>query len=319
VPDFRAATLASWVPFGREPDAESYTPEGAVLASNESVYLPSVVIGPGFAETLGVRILEGRDFSGADRSDTEPVILVNAALARTYWPGQTDVSGRRVKSGSLDTEDEGWFRVIGVLSDMRNRLGAEPVPTIYHPLSQAPDGEMNVIVRHTARAEVAANALREALRQLDPTLPIRSISSVEDLAARSVVQPRFYTLLATGLGGIAMLLALVGIYGTAAYMTARRSREIGIRIALGASGVGVTRMFVAESMRLTLAGVACGFILAVAGARLLDSYLFGVTPLDAATFVFAGAMVSVTAFLAAWIPAARAVRVDAMSTLRSDG
>jgi putative ABC transport system permease protein len=318
IPGVRNAAISAFVPFLDFPLVQSYTPEGHDIPPDESVFIVSVPTTADFAETLGLRIVQGRDFDGTERAGGEEVILVSETLARTYWPGESSVIGRRIKSGSLNTEDEGWFTVIGVMADARHNLADPPAEIVYHPLQQQPWRQLSILARTYGPEGPVLDALRDAIRSIDPGLPVRSFGTLETLASESVVQPRFYSGLAAGFGALALVLALVGIYGTAAYATSRRAREIGIRIALGAEKRTVLSMLTFEAARLALFGIGLGVPAAIASMRLLEGHLFGITPTDPATFIVVSAAVALTASLAAWLPARRAAGLDPMTTLRRD-
>ena len=318
IPGVRNAAITAFVPFLDFPLVQSYTPEGHDIAPDESVFIVSVPTTADFAETLGLRIVQGRDFDGTERAGGEEVILVSETLARTYWPGESSVIGRRIKSGSLDTEDEGWYTVIGVIADARHNLADPPAEIVYHPLQQQPWRQLSILARTSGSEGPVLDALRDAIRSIDPGLPVRSFGTIETLASESVVQPRFYSGLAAGFGALALVLAMVGIYGTTAYATSRRAREIGIRIALGAEKRSVLAMLTFEAARLALFGIALGVPASIASMRLLEAHLFGIAPTDPATFIVVSTAVALTASLAAWLPARRAAGVDPMATLRSD-
>ncbi len=335
IPGVRFAAVTAFVPFLDFPLVQSYTPEGLDIPPDQSVFMPSVPVTPGFVRTLGLRIVEGRGFDGTEQPapsepiaanrhlrppavDRDEVVLVSEMVAHTYWPGEATVVGKRMKSGSLDTEDEGWYRVIGVVSDARHRLASEPAPVVYHPLAQLPWRQLSLLARIDGDAGPVLDAMREAVRSVDPGIPVRNLGTLDDLASESVVQPRFYSALAAGFGVLALALALIGVYGTAAYATARRAREIGIRIALGAEKRRVLAMLTIEAARLAAFGVLLGVPSALVAMRLLERHLFGVAPSDPATFVATSLAVAVTATLAAWLPARHASGLDPMTTLRND-
>jgi putative ABC transport system permease protein len=318
IPTVEHAAITAFIPFIDFPLVQSYTPEGLDIPPDESVFIVSVPITPDFVETLGLRIVQGRDFDDSDRAGGEDVAMVSEALARTYWPGETNVVGRRIKSGSRITEDEVWYTIVGVVSDARHNLANDPAEIVYHPLAQQQWRQLSVLARTSGPDGASLDALRNAIRSVDPGLPLRNLGTLESLASASVIQPRFYSALVAGFGAVALLLALVGIYGTAAYATARRAREIGIRIALGAEKRTVLSMLTFEAAKLALVGVALGVPAAIASMRLLEGYLFGIAPTDPVTFIVVSGAVATTALLAAWLPARRAAAADPMVTLRSD-
>ncbi len=318
LPGVESAALNAFTPFTDIEMVQSYTPEGADIPPDESVYLASVPVSFGWERTLGLQILEGRAFDGSEQHTGESVIMVNRTLADAHWPGERSVVGKRIKSGSLNTEDEGWYTVIGVVSDVRFRLADEPIPIVYHPHVQVPWRAMSLLARVDGDPVQVIPSMRRVVHEIDPSLPIRRALPISTLASASMVRPRFYSVLSAGFGALALLLALVGIYGTATCTTAHRSREVGIRIALGARQRNVLTMLTLDALRLALIGVAAGILPALLGARALEGYLFGVTSTDPVTVSATAVAVAATAALAAWLPARRAVRLDPLSALRSD-
>lgn len=319
-PGVRSAALSTFTPFRGFSIVQRYTVDQSVFGADdpEASFIPSFIVSDGMMETMGTRIVAGRDFDDRDGANGEPVVLVSEALARAHWPGASEVVGRRIKSGGLEIEDEPWYTVIGVVSDVRAQAANDPAIAIYHPVRQEPWRRISVLVRADGPATGVIPVLRAAVRDVDPAVPIRMLAPVADLARESLARPRFYTVLVAGFGALALLLALVGIYGTTAYAMSRRTREIGVRLALGGNPGTVTRLLVRDGARLAMAGVALGLVVSLAGARLLEAYLFGVEPTDPPTFVVTALAVIGTAVLAAWIPARRAARLDPSTALRTD-
>lgn len=318
LPGVQSASLSAFTPFLDFPMIQTYTPEDAGIGPDESVFMPAIAVSAGWERTLGVRVLEGRAFDGTERSESEPVVMINRALADEYWPGRTDIVGRRIRSGRPSASDGTWYRVIGVTSDVRHRLDDEPMPAVYHPHTQLPWRTMSVLVRVQADPAPVVAGLRNAVSSIDDALPIRRLGDVATLASASITEPRFYSTLAAGFGTIALVLALVGIHGTSAWTTARRSREIGIRLSLGARPRDVRAMLTLRALGLALAGVTLGTLAALAGTGWLDSYLYDLSPTDPTTFVATVVIIVGTALTAAWLPALRASRVDPAATLRGD-
>jgi predicted permease len=319
LPGVQTAALSAFTPFLDFPMIQSFTPEGAGIAPDESVFFPSIPVSAGWNSTLGVRVLEGRTFDGSERADGTRVVMINRALADQYWPGRTDIVGRRLKEGSMtSTTDDTWYTVVGVTSDVRHRLSSEPIPTVYHPIEQLPWRTMSVLARVQGDPASVVAGMRSAVRAMDDALPIERIGPVTSFASESVTEPRFYSTLSAGFGILALILAVTGIYGTASWTTARRSREIGIRLTLGARPGEVRTMLTLKALRLALLGAAVGSAAALAGTRYLESYLFELSPTDPATFLATTAAVIGTAVGAAWLPARRAARMDPATILRTE-
>ncbi len=262
-------------------------------------------------------MVAGRALAPADLEGAPLMAVVNEAYARDLWPGETSVVGKRVRSGAPDSE-EPWITVGGVVGDVRMRLGRDPDPAIFLPVDQQSWRQMSVVARVDGDPSGILGAMRRAVWAIDPALPIDRAGVVTDLAWDSIVRPKFYTLLLSTFAGLAVLLALVGIYGTMSYMVGQRSRELGIRIALGAERSGVLRLVVGRGLRLAGGGLALGIVGALAAGRVMTSFLFGVEPTDPLTFTVTSGLLLATALLASYVPARRATRIDPMCTLRSD-
>jgi predicted permease len=318
LPGVESAALSAFTPFVGFPMAQAYSPEDAGLDPEESAFLPSVPVSAGWERTLGLELLDGRAFDGSEQSESEPVVMVNRAFADRYWPGETAIAGRRIRSGALAAPGGTWYRVVGVTSDMRHRLGRDPTPTVYHPHAQHLWRTMSVLARVQGDPAPVISGLRNAVGSIDDALPVQRIGAVGTLASESVTEPRFYSTLSAGFGAIALILALVGIHGTSAWTTARRSREIGIRLTLGARPRDVRTMLTLKALWLALAGVTVGIAAALTGAGRLEDYLYDLSPTDPTTLVATVAIIVGTAMTAAWLPARRASRVDPAATLRSD-
>jgi putative ABC transport system permease protein len=272
------------------------------------------VVTPDYLRTMGVSLKRGRGFTGADRDGAPPVALVNEAMARRFWPGQDPV-GKRV--GYPWPSD--WMTVVGVVADVANDgLGKTPEPAIYRPFAQAPAQSMRVAVRGAADPAVLTAGLRAAVAGVDPDAPLSEVQTMEARVSASVAQPRFTAVLLLSFALVALALGAVGVYGVIAYAVSRRTREIGVRMALGAHGGDVLRMVVRQGAVLAAAGIAVGLVGAFAATRALRGMLYGIAPLDPATFVAVPLALAAVALLASYLPARRAARVDPMVALRSE-
>jgi putative ABC transport system permease protein len=241
-------------------------------------------------------------------------------VARHCWPGQ-DAIGKRLTMD--DPRRQAWREVVGVVGDVRQgSLAGKPQPAIYVPLAQETRGfflaPMAYVARPRGDAGRAANALRAHLRAADPGLPPQRIDMLERLLDDSLAEPRLRTALLAGFGGLALLLALVGIHGVMSYEVSRRSAEIGVRRALGAATRDVLALVLGRTLRLVGAGLLLGLIAAALATRSLQAFLFAVTPLDASTFALVSACLMSAALLASLLPARRAVRVDPATALRCE-
>jgi predicted permease len=316
LPGVVAAGAIHGLPLDGNRSITSVEPEGAAGVPDELPRVPFHSITPDYFRSLGIDLAAGRDFTSADRADSPPVAIVSAAFAQRHWPGEAAV-GKRVRLGPADRPS---LTVVGVAGDVRHYGLAQDIePMLYLPLAQYGRGNVTFALRHDGRDPAALLvAMRTAVWSLDSTLPLDRFGTMASHVRTSLVQPRFYTALLAGFGGVAVILAFVGLYGTLAYTVRTRSRELGIRVALGAAGHDLRRLIVRHGMRLAFAGIALGVAGAFAAARMLGTFVHGVAPTDPATYAaVVGGMVLV-ALAACWLPARRAARLDPVRTLRGD-
>jgi predicted permease len=270
------------------------------------------VVSDGYFEAAGVRLVAGREFTEQDRASSEPVVVVNQTLARTLWPAQDAI-------GQMVTQNQGR-RVVGVVADVRHAaLEKAGGSEMYLPLRQTRDySSMELVVRTSLPPDTMAASIREALRRVDPNLPIGEFRTLQGLVDRAVSPRRFLVLLLAGFAGFALLLASLGIYAVVSYSVTQRKQEIGIRMALGASARDVQKRVLVRTLGLAALGLALG----MAGARIvssaLASLLFGINSGDPVTFVAIGVLLTGVAAVAGYIPARRASRIDPMVALRSN-
>ncbi|HEX9704250.1 MAG TPA: FtsX-like permease family protein, partial [Gemmatimonadales bacterium] len=278
------------------------------------------IVTPDFFRTLGIPVMRGRGFTPNDRIGAPPVVVLNESAAKLIWP-DADALGRRFSIGTrmgLGGERLGG-EVVGIVPDIRARGPvSSPQPTAYFAHLQFPVGFMAVAVRTAGDPATLVAPARRAVVAADPEVPLFRVRTMDELATAVVAQPRFYSLLLGLFAGVALLLAAVGIYGVMAQAVARRTPEIGLRLALGAQARDVLGMVVGDGIRLAGIGVALGVAGAVAGSRLVVSLLYGVRPLDAVTFVAVPLALLGVAVAASYLPARRAARVDPMMALRTE-
>ena len=281
------------------------------------------VVTPGYFDALGIPLRQGRRFTDADTADSLPVIVINEAMARKFWPGLNPI-GRRMTMGPNDR----WITVIGVVADVRQReLDAPPRTEMYRPHTQfrygiSPEARaadtMTWVVRTSGDPRAAASDARAAVHRVDPGLGVSDVLPMTEVVADSTSDRRMTVLMFALLGGLALVLAAVGIYGVVAYSVTERTHEIGVRMAIGARAEDVRRMVLAQGLTLGLAGVAIGLALALGAARLIRGLLFQVRADDPVTFALvATALLAVTA-AASYLPARRATRVDPMVAMRGE-
>ena len=264
---------------------------------------------------LGIQLRSGRSFTDDDREDTQPVVVVNETMQRRYWP-EGDVLGKRIKWGGWG---DAWLTIVGVVTDVKvSTLEAETKPAIYTPIFQMPRARSNVIyvVRSSGDAAGVIAAIRREIRAVDSELPVYDIRTMNQVIADSVSERRFMMLLLFSFAVAALLLAAIGLYGVMSYAVTERTREIGIRMALGAARRDVLMLVVGRGMLLALLGIALGLGGAFALTRVMKSLLFEISATDPLTFTGVAVVLTAVAFVACWIPARRATAMDPMIVLR---
>ncbi|HEY5544829.1 MAG TPA: FtsX-like permease family protein, partial [Gemmatimonadaceae bacterium] len=269
------------------------------------------IVTPGYFDVMRIPLESGRAFTATDRAGSADVAIINRTLASRIWPGEDAV-------GKTFRNENRTVTVIGVARDSKYRsLGEGPRGFVYVPLAQRYMSQMSLMVR-SAPSLTMAPPIRRLLADLDPSLPILSAQTMEAHTAIGLFPQRVALRVAATLGAVALLLALLGIYGVTAYGVAQRTREIGIRIALGSSRGGVLRLVLAQGVRLGAIGVALGVVAAAAATRLLEGLLFGVAGTDPVAIGAAATLLLLAAILASWIPARRAAGVDPLLAMRSE-
>jgi putative ABC transport system permease protein len=285
----------------------------------EPADVPSVgfdLASPGYFETMGIPLLRGRSFAASDRRDAPPVMMVNQTMAERYWPGEDPVGQRIATAGP-----EGpWAEVIGMVGDFK-RTGLEiaPRPEMFKPYSQMafPLRSMRVVVATGGTsAEALAPVLRQAVWEVDRDQPVSALRPLEQVVAESVSRQRFTMLTLGFFAAIALLLGAVGIYGVLSYAVSERTREVGVRMALGAAPGDLRGWIMRQGLTPVLAGLGFGVVAALAFSRLIRSLLFGVGAADPITFAAISALLVAVALAAVWLPARRATRIDPVAALR---
>jgi putative ABC transport system permease protein len=317
LPGAQSAAVISWLPLTFDGGSSGFTVEGRPEpARDEQPIAVTRVISPNYFRTMGIALLNGRQFTEYDRQDSAKVIVINEAMAGRYWPGEDPV-GKRIKMGSLDT-DTPWLSIAGIVKDVRQfEMNREAKPQLYLPYTQyAAFYPRDLVVRTAGDPLSLAAAVRGEVWAVDNQQPVSNIQSMEQIMSESLTRQRFNMLLLAIFAGVAMALAAVGIYGVMSYSVSQRSHEIGIRMALGANSGDVLRLVVGQGLKLVSAGVAIGLASAFALTRLMESLLFGVSATDPATFALISLALVAVAALASYIPARRATKVDPMVALR---
>ena len=282
---------------------------------------------PGYYATFKIPILRGRDFTNQDTANSTPVVLINEALSKRYWPKENPVGQQIVIGHGVGPEFEEPARVIvGVVGDTHEGgLGREPGQMMIVPQAQVKDGltalnarilPMRWAVRTRGDPRPLIGAITEQLRQASGGFAVTQVRTMDEMVSNSTARQSFNMLLLTIFGGIALVLAAIGIYGLMAYSVAQRVQEMGIRMALGADRGAIRKLVVWQGMRLAIVGVVVGIGAAFGLTRLMASLLFGVKTWDPAVFVTVPVILSAVALLAVWLPATRASRLDPMKALR---
>ena len=314
VPGVRAAAFGRVIPLGFGGSRTTIAVGGHAPGPGEDMEINFNVISPAFFDATGMRLAEGRPFTTADADGSEPVAIVNQTMAGRYWPNASAI-GQRFSVG----DDAPPLRVVGVAGDVKYRaLREERGPSFYVPLAQA--GARGGVLH--VRTDLAPGALLETLRravlEADPAVPVTAARTLRDQADLNLNDERLAMLIGVTLAGTALLLAAVGLYGSLAYMVGQRTRELGVRMALGATGRDVARLVLRQGLALCAAGTALGAAAAALLTRTLESRLFGVHAGDPRVFLGAVAVLGAVALLASWVPARRAAGVDPVTALRAE-
>jgi len=278
--------------------------------------LPSVdyrLTTPDYFAVMKIPILRGRGLTSADREGAAPVVVVSESMAKKFWPGE-DPIGRRLK-----TRDTEWLTVVGVSGDViHDWFDARNSPTMYRPFAQAPTGFFAIQIRTAGDPSSTAGGVRQALLHVDPTQPIFELMSMRQALKERTVGLQYLAAIMGAFGGLALLLAAVGLYAVISYLVAQRRHEIGLRIALGASRADVVRLTVGQALNLTAIGTVIGLALSIALSRLMEAGILGIATSDARIFAVFAAVLVGAALLAGYLPARRAAAIDPMIALRAE-
>jgi putative ABC transport system permease protein len=317
VPGVRAASAGIVFPLGDAVSETTFETEQSAKDENTSRQMARMnLVAPDFFRALGLPLMAGRDFNSDDRKGKTPVFIVNETLARKFF-GTPDVVGKRL-SALRESKKTVWGEIVGVVGNVHDLdPGAEPKPEIYGPLSQARHaGGVYLVVRTGPEPMVIVPALQERIWQLDKDRPATSVKTVTDQIQEDNAPARSQSVLLGIFGGLGLILALVGVYGVMSYLVSQQTREIGIRMALGAERAQVLRMVIVHGLKLTFAGVVIGTGAALALTRFMSSLLSGISATDPLTFVAVAVLLTLVALAACFVPASRAMRLDPMVALR---
>ena len=325
LPGLRSADISTAPPFSGGGSTLHFNIEGRPPKSPEEYILSGYrAVSAGYFQTMRIPLVAGRWFVETDREGHEAVAIVNSTFARRFFPDD-DALAHRIQIGSLPDADTPWLRIVGVAGDTRQAFEAQPQPEMYvsyhQPVPEVIGGiyrNVSIVMRADGDAAPLASGLRVAMKDVDPNQPLVRVRTMEQAMADSVAQPRLRTVLLAIFSGVAVALALIGVYGVMAYAVSERTHEIGVRLALGASAADVRSLVVGEVTRLAIPGVVLGLGGALAASQALRTLLFGVSTMDPATFAVAAVALAAAAFVAAEGPIRRATAVDPLVVLRSE-
>ena len=302
-----AATLVNQVPMAGELARAYVVPFGGQV---DGFYgAEYIVVGPDYFDTMGIPLINGRALGGFD-DEPEPVVVVNEALASLFWPGEVAV-GQQIEAREV------IWRVVGVVENVQLRsLRSSARPAVYYSVAHRYSRQMALHLSVTAGIAPSMSLLRSLVADADPQLPVSNLYDLKDAMSASMGETRTIGLLVGAFAALALILAVVGLYGLVSYGASQRVREIGIRIALGAKRESLVRLILGRAVLIAFGGVALGVLISLGLGRVIESLLFGVAPSSLGTIAAAAAVLIVAAGVAAWIPARRASRVDAAVSLR---
>jgi putative ABC transport system permease protein len=324
LPGAQAVAIANQLPLDTPRTNVSFDVQGhpSEFSNDKDPIADFNTISPNYFLTMGIPLLQGRSFTDQDNAQSPTVVIVNQSLARRLWPGE-DPIGKRIRL----TDKMPWMSVVGVSPDLKNQaLNAEARQEMYVPYVQANFGpnqdftphSIGLVVRATLDPVSLSGAIRGEVRALDKSLAVYDVKAMERIVADSIAQPHFTTLLLAGFAGIALILVTVGVYGVISYSVTQRTREIGIRKALGAQTRDVMTLFVGRGLALALIGVAIGMVLAFALTRVMAELLYEVSATDATIFIAVPLLITAVALIACYVPVRRAVKIDPMIALRHE-
>jgi len=312
IPGIQSAGLTDVLPLGQQNDREYFTIEKRPLPPGQSLVADFRRISPQYLNTMGIALLQGRLLSDRDGPDAPLAILIDETLARQYWPNENPI-GRRMQLW-------GQFReVVGIVSQVHHYgLERQPEPTIYAPYEQMPDKAMALAVRTTMETQAVVRAVKQAVWSVDRGQPVFQIRSMDEYLSLADTAPRISTVLLAVFAGISMLLAALGIHGVVSYGVAQRTREFGLRMALGSTPGQLEALVIGNGIKTALMGLAAGMAGAAALASALHALLYGVAPLDPAVMAGVAASLLTVALIANYVPARRATRIDPMAALHHE-
>jgi predicted permease len=319
LPGVKASAVSSNAPFSSGNDQQEVYVEGREIRPGEPIPVTSVrSVTPGYFDAIGTPLFAGRPFGPADRDSSQLVVIVDESLAHRYWPDRSPL-GARIALGKEPSGKTEWRTIVGVAKSIHHRrVDQAPDHYVYQPIGQSAGPQFDLVVRAAGDRAALANAVRTVVKGIDPNVPLYDVHPLAEAVDRSLADRRLTNLLLTAFAGAALLLALIGIYGVMARSVVVRTREFGVRLALGASAAEVRGMVLREAAILVGIAAAIGLAGAVVVTRLLRGLLFAVDPFDPATFTLAAGGLGAVALAACYFPARRATRADPLDALRTD-
>ncbi|CAA9303613.1 MAG: Acidobacterial duplicated orphan permease (function unknown) [uncultured Gemmatimonadaceae bacterium] len=318
LPGVRGAGAISSIFLSNTPNSTTFTIAGRPRTrEQENVEVPLDAVTPDYFRVMGVPLVRGRAFTAADRADAPPVVIINENMARRFWPNEDPV-GRRFKYGGPESEAP-WMTIVGVVGDMRRTGYDAPVRyETFLPVAQDAPGRLTLVVRTAGPPLALVGAVRAAVRAIDPDQPVSGVASMDQTLGAMVAERRFSMALLGTFAGLALVLGLVGVYGVTSYLVAQRTRELGLRIALGANPRQIVRGVVRQGMGVAAAGLGIGLVGALGAARLMAGLLYGVGTADGVTLAAVVVILAASTLLANYIPARRAAAADPLAALRAE-
>jgi putative ABC transport system permease protein len=317
IPGVQSVGLISILPLSKGPTIGFRVEGQPILTPDKWVPTNFRGVSNDYFRTMNIPIVQGRAFSTEDNPNAPPRLMINQALAQRDFPNENPV-GKRITFGNTSQNNEPvWYEIVGVSANVRSlELRDEAPPELYFAAGQSPFQTMAIVVRSTVEPESVAPALRQAVADVDQTVPVSKVQTMEHIVSASVTQPRFNLFLVGLFGGIALLLSAAGIYGVTSYTVTQRTHELGIRLALGAQVGDVLKLVLGQGMAVIGIGLVIGLAAAFALLRLMRSLLFGVGENDPLTFVAISVVLLLVALFACYVPARRATKVDPLTALR---
>jgi predicted permease len=321
LPGVRNATAVSFLPVTGTGMALYFNIQGRPPKHNDYSLANYRAVSPDYFTALQIPLKQGRLFQASDREDQPTVVIINSTLARTFFPDLSPI-GQHLQIGGLPNKVNPWMEIVGVVGDVKQALATEASAELYIPYRQSdkirPVLSMSLIVRTGSDPLALTDSVRRVVHGIDPNQPVAKIRSMDENIADSLAQPRFRTMLLTVFAAIALVLAAIGIFSVMAYSVAQRTREIGVRVAIGASRSQIFGLILGYALRLTAVGIVLGMIAALLLTRYVSTFLFHVTSYDPMTLIAMAIVIVLVAITACYIPARRATRVDPVTALRQE-